>query len=53
MPKQQNQPTSSPSTQEQTPCDECDGTGWVSFPDPLFDGAYIDARCPCGTVTER
>lgn len=30
------------------PCDQCAGTGWVSFPDPAHDGDLIDSACPCG-----
>jgi hypothetical protein len=35
-------------------CDLCAGTGWASYPDPFFDGALIDARCPvCRDTTVR
>ena len=35
-------------------CDLCAGSGWASYPDPFFDGALIDARCPaCHTASRR
>lgn len=27
-------------------CPLCGGTGWVAVPDPLFDDALVDERCP-------
>lgn len=27
-------------------CELCGGTQWVQVPDPLFDGALVDQRCP-------
>lgn len=30
-------------------CRRCGGRGWVSVPDPLFDDALIDVRCPACT----
>ena len=30
-------------------CILCEGTHWVAIPDPLFDGALVDQRCPACT----
>ena len=27
-------------------CGACGGRGWVAVPDPLFDDALVDQRCP-------
>lgn len=33
-------------------CELCEGTGWVRIPDPFFDGATTDQRCPaCQNTT--
>lgn len=34
-----------PSLPPRSPCPDCRGAGWVTFPDP-FLGGYLDARCP-------
>lgn len=30
----------------QPDCELCEGTGWARVPDPLFNGALVDCRCP-------
>lgn len=35
-------------------CEICDGTGWARIPDPFFDDATTDQRCPaCQDLTVR
>lgn len=35
-------------------CEICEGTGWARIPDPFFNGATTDQRCPaCQDTTVR
>lgn len=35
-------------------CILCEGDGWVSIPDPMFDGALVEQRCPaCQDLSVR
>lgn len=38
----------------QPTCTLCGGGGWVALPDPFFNGALVDQRCPyCQDTTIR
>lgn len=40
--------------QESVACLLCAGTGWACVPDPLFDGAMVECRCPaCSDLSAR
>lgn len=39
-------PDAPPRRDRPTDCELCGGTGWASVPDPLFNGAMVDCRCP-------
>lgn len=54
-PDRRHQPEQDPQRVELPPsCDLCEGTGWVSFPDPFLNGALIEGRCPaCRDLTVR
>lgn len=35
-------------------CQLCGGSGWAAVPDPFFNGALVDQRCPaCQDTTVR